>query len=106
MSTSWWQNKGETLILKLYCQPGSRRDAIQGLHGERLKIRLGAPAVDGKANESLRRFLALEFAVARREVTLLNGERSREKRIAVHNPRKKPRWFQDLTGPATTERVS
>lgn len=102
MSAVWWQNEGETLILKLYCQPGAWRDAIEGLHGERLKVRLGAPAIDGKANERLRRFLALEFAVARREVTLLSGERSREKRIGIHSARKKPRWFQDLTGLPTT----
>ncbi|MGH8579442.1 MAG: DUF167 family protein [Gammaproteobacteria bacterium] len=102
MSAVWWQNEGETLILKLYCQPGARRDGIEGLHGERLKVRLGAPAIGGKANDCLRRFLALEFAVARREVTLLSGERSREKQIAVHSPRRKPRWFQDLTDPPTT----
>jgi len=86
MSAVWWQNEGETLILQLYCQPGARRDGIGGLHGERLKVCLGAPAIDGKANECLRRFLALEFAVARREVTLLSKERSREKQIAVHSP--------------------
>lgn len=102
MSRVWWQNEGETLILKLYCQPGARRDEIEGLHGERLKVRVGAPAIDGKANECLRRFIALEFAVARRDVKLLSGERSREKQIAVHGPRKKPRWFKDLTDQPST----
>ncbi len=93
MSRGWWQNEGETLILKLYCQPGARRDEIEGLHGERLKVRAGAPAIDGRANECLRRFLALEFAVAHRDVELLNGERSREKQIAVHGPRKSRAGF-------------
>ncbi len=102
MSRVWWQNKGETLILELYCQPGARRDEIEGLHGERLKVRVGAPAIGGKANECLRRFLALEFAVARRDVKLLSGERSREKQIAVHGPRKKPRWFRDLSDRPST----
>jgi hypothetical protein len=64
-------------------QPGAARTAIAGLHGERLKVRLAARAVDGAANEALVGFLAAAFGVARRDVVILAGERARQKRVAI-----------------------
>ena len=40
-------------MLELHVQPGAKRTEISGLHGERLKIRLAARAVEGAANEAL-----------------------------------------------------
>ena len=56
---------------------------MAGLHGEALKVRLAAPPVEGKANEALVRFLAGRFAVPKRNVTIVSGEHSREKRVEI-----------------------
>jgi len=40
------------LILDLRVQPGAPRCEFAGRHGERIKVRLAARAVDGKANEA------------------------------------------------------
>ena len=86
----WYQWDGEDLILAVHIQPKASRDALDGTYGERLKIRISAPPVDGKANEHLIRFLAGLFDVPRRQVRLLSGESSRAKRIRIQQPRALP----------------
>jgi uncharacterized protein YggU (UPF0235/DUF167 family) len=53
--------------------------------------------VGGKVNHALRRYLADQFGVARPQVELLSGEGSREKRVVIHSPKKKPAWFVALS---------
>jgi uncharacterized protein (TIGR00251 family) len=80
---SWHRAEVGRIVLELHVQPGAARTQVAGLHGERLKIRLAARAVDGRANEELVRFLAETLGVARRDVTIEAGVRSRRKRVAV-----------------------
>ena len=46
-------------------------------------MRLAAPPVDGAANEALIAFLSEALDVPRRDLTLVSGERSRDKRVRV-----------------------
>jgi len=71
------------LILDLHVQPGASRSEFAGRHGERIKIRLAARAVDGKANEALVEFLAGHFGVPRRNVRIVAGLKSRQKRVVI-----------------------
>ena len=64
-------------------QPGAKRSEFAGRHGERIKLRLAAPAVEGKANAALIEFLAEYFDVPRRNVSIVSGVRSRAKRVAI-----------------------
>ncbi|MCU0950751.1 MAG: DUF167 domain-containing protein, partial [Burkholderiaceae bacterium] len=57
--------------LALHVQPGARRTALCGWHGDRLKVAVAAPATDGRANAAVIDLLAQALAVARREVTLV-----------------------------------
>jgi uncharacterized protein (TIGR00251 family) len=59
---------------------------VAGLHGERLKVRIAAPAVDGRANDALERYLAAALGVPRSAVRVVKGARSRDKGIAVDAP--------------------
>jgi uncharacterized protein (TIGR00251 family) len=67
----------------VHAQPGAKRSAVAGLHGERLKVRIAAPAVDGRANDALERYLAEALDVPRAAVRVVKGERSRDKVVAV-----------------------
>lgn len=71
------------MILELHVQPGASRTGFAGKHGERLKVRLQAGAVDGRANEALIAFLAAHFCVPRRNVRILSGLKSRQKRVEI-----------------------
>lgn len=81
---------GEDLVLDCHLQPGAKRAEFAGQHGERLKIRISAPPVDGKANYALIRFLADAFAVSRQQVSLLSGQSSRQKRVLIKRPQQLP----------------
>jgi uncharacterized protein (TIGR00251 family) len=71
------------VILDLHVQPGALRTEFAGKHGERLKVRLQARAVDGKANDGLIEFLAAHFGVPRRNVRIVSGLKSRQKRVQI-----------------------
>jgi uncharacterized protein (TIGR00251 family) len=70
-------------VLELHVQPGAKRTEVAGMHGERIKIRLAAPATEGRANAALIEFLAEEFGVAKRAVRILSGMKSRDKRVVI-----------------------
>jgi uncharacterized protein (TIGR00251 family) len=70
-------------VLELHVQPGASRSEFAGRHGERLKLRLAARAVDGKANEALVEFLAGYYGVPKRSVRIVSGLKSRDKRVVV-----------------------
>lgn len=90
MTYSWYSWKDGDLFLDIHVQPGASRDMLDGIHGERLKIRITAPPVDGRANAHLLRYLAGVFAVPRRQVTLTAGASGRRKRIRIRRPRALP----------------
>jgi uncharacterized protein len=71
------------LILELHVQPGAARSEFAGKHGERIKLRLAARAVDGKANEALIDFLAAHYGVPKRNVQIVAGLKSRQKRVRI-----------------------
>ena len=71
------------MILDLHVQPGAKRSEFAGEHGGRMKLRLAAPAVEGKANEALVEFLADYFGVPKRNVRIAAGLKSRQKRVIV-----------------------
>jgi len=87
----WYQWQGEKLLLNIRVQPRASRDEIVGPHGEEaLKVRITAPPVEGKANAHLIHFLASAFGVPRSQLSLLGGDSSRSKRIAIESPTKLP----------------
>ena len=87
---SWFRWDGEDLVIDCHLQPKASKDEFAGLHGERLKIRLTAPPVEGKANAHLMAFLGKAFGVAKSLVTLESGELNRQKRVRIHAPQKLP----------------
>ncbi|MBB6340377.1 uncharacterized protein (TIGR00251 family) [Pseudomonas fluvialis] len=91
---SYFRWDGEDLILDCHLQPKASSDEFAGLHGERLKIRLTAPPVEGKANAHLLAFLGKAFGVAKSQVSLISGELNRQKRVRIQSPQKLP----DLPG--------
>lgn len=74
---------GGVLTLRLHVQPGARATGWAGRHGEALRLRLAAPAVDGRANAACIQFLAQAAGVPRGAVTIAHGERGREKLVRI-----------------------
>ncbi|NIR29141.1 MAG: YggU family protein [Gammaproteobacteria bacterium] len=91
---AWFRWRGEELALSIRLQPRAARDEVMGAQGDRLKVRVSAPPVEGAANERLMRLLAREFGVPRSRVSLLTGARGRDKRVAVRRPLRHPAWLR------------
>ena len=81
-----------SIILFLYIQPGASKTEVCGNHDGRIKIRLKAPPVEGKANQMLCAFLAETFDVKKSQVVLKSGETSRLKTIEILGAKKMPEW--------------
>jgi uncharacterized protein (TIGR00251 family) len=86
----WCRWDGDDLVLSLRVQPRASRDELAGPHGDRLRVRVTAPPVDGRANAHLLRFLASAFGVPPAGVRLEGGETGRDKVVRVVRPRRFP----------------
>ena len=80
---SWFRCDNEGVLLFLRIVPDARKNEIAGMHGDRLRIRVQSPPVDGKANKALIRFLAKQLAIPARSIEILSGEKGREKQVYV-----------------------
>jgi uncharacterized protein (TIGR00251 family) len=87
---AWYRWEADDLILALLLQPRASRNGFAGAQGERLKVRITAPPVDGAANDHLIAWLAKQFGVPRRQVALLQGDQSRQKRVRIVSPQRLP----------------
>lgn len=77
------QKKDGSLVLSLHVQPGTAKSKIIGMYGERLKIAVSAPPVDGKANQEIEKFLAKKLGCAVRNVAVVVGHNSRQKGVEI-----------------------
>lgn len=75
--------RGEGAVLLLAVVPNARRTGADGLHDGALRVRLAAPPVDGKANDTLLAWLADELHLPRRAVTLTRGASGRRKQVEL-----------------------
>ena len=79
----WLTDTPNGAVLNLRIIPRAHKNAIQGEHGDALKIRLCAPPVDGAANASLVEFLSDTLSLPRARIQLLSGATSRSKRVLL-----------------------
>ena len=81
--TVWLKAVPDGVELAILVQPRASRTKVVGEHDGRLKIALAAPPVDGEANAALIAFLSEQLGVRKNEITLLDGDASRRKRLSV-----------------------
>lgn len=77
--------------LAVWVQPGARKTECAGMHGEYLKIRLRAPAVDNKANNALTLFVAKMLGLRPNQVVIESGHAARRKSLIVYTE-EEPDW--------------
>lgn len=77
-------------MLRCRLQPRASKDEIVGLQGDRLKIRITAPPVDGKANQHLIALVSRWFGTPKSAISLLQGETGRQKTLRIENPTQLP----------------
>ncbi len=63
--------------------PRAAVDRVDGVIDGVLRVRVGAPAVEGAANNALIRLIAEELGVPRSDVRIVAGAASRQKLVVV-----------------------
>ena len=69
--------------VRIRVRPGAGRTAVGGGYGDALVVRVGAPAVDGRATEAALAAVAEAFGVRRQSVQLVTGATSRDKVVEI-----------------------
>jgi uncharacterized protein (TIGR00251 family) len=75
--------KDGAVRFEVHAKPRAKKSRAVGVRGDAVEIALAAPPVDGAANTELIRFVAALLGIPKRSVTLVRGETSREKLLAV-----------------------
>ena len=83
VSRYWWWTVDGGIEIAVRAVPGAKKSAIADIGNDHVRIRLAAPAVEGKANEALVRFVAEWFGVRATSVELVSGEKGRVKRLRI-----------------------
>ncbi len=69
--------------LSLRVIPNAPRSEVVGWLGEALKLKIHAPALEGRANDEVCAFLAETLELPKRSVQLVQGDKSRQKVVSI-----------------------
>ena len=94
----WYTSKANVITLHVYVQPGAKSTEITGLHDGLLKVRLATPAIEGRANEALQKFMARLFHVPNRQVRLIRGDKGKRKTLEIRDSLIDPEHLLLLAG--------
>jgi uncharacterized protein len=86
---TWWTAGDGGIHVSVRVTTGGRVSEVIDSTGDRLRIRVAAPAVEGKANAEVVRFLGDLFGVRKSAVRLVRGDKAREKTL----------WIEGVGGP-------
>lgn len=91
MTFYYWDD--EDLILSVHVQPRASQAGLVGIHGDKLKVKITAAPVEGKANADLCKLFSKWFGVAQSRIILLRGQTSRDKCFRIQSPKKLPNFI-------------
>ena len=80
---SWLRATADGVALDVLVQPRASRAKLGPIHGDRIKVAVTAPPVDGEANAAVIELIAKAFGVSRSAVAVTKGQTSRRKTLAI-----------------------
>ena len=86
----------ECVSFRIKAQPNaSRSEFCEVYGGDAIKIRIKAPAVEGKANKELVKFLSKSFKVAKSDIIFKSGQNSKIKIVIFPLSDKFNEWIEE-----------
>jgi uncharacterized protein (TIGR00251 family) len=70
-------------ILDLYIRPNAQRTKVDGLYGDKIKIRIASSPERGKANKELITLLSGITGVPRNKIKIISGITSNYKKVCI-----------------------
>jgi uncharacterized protein len=80
----YWRDSN--LYLEVHISSRAKKNQIVGRYGDRIKVQIAAPPIEGKANAELIKFFSHYFAVPQNHVQILHGSNSSKKLVVIKNP--------------------
>ncbi len=71
------------ITIDVLVKPRSSRGGIEGVQEGKLKVKISAPPVDGKANEQLTEIISEALGVPKSGIEIIRGRTSRQKTLRV-----------------------
>lgn len=71
------------MIIRVRVIPSAKENDIVGRIGSTIRLKVAAPAIDGKANMELTSFLSEFFEVRPKSIKIVRGEKGREKTVEI-----------------------
>ena len=81
---TWCRDIPHGVRLAVQISAGAKHNQIIGIINNALKIKLNAPAIEGRANKALTRYLASLLNVPQQAIILLRGETNKHKLLEIH----------------------
>ena len=72
-------------FFEIHLCPNAKKDEINGIFNDRIKISITAQPIDGKANSTLIKFLSKHFHIAKNTIEITKGLTSRDKTICINS---------------------
>lgn len=69
------------VVIRLWVQPGAKVSELVGPHGDRMKLKVAAPPIDGRANEEVVEFLSRCLQIPKSRIEIVAGESARGKDV-------------------------
>ena len=85
MKSPCYQITNSVITLKLYIQPGSKKNEVIGLFEGSLKIKLATQPIEGQANLALIKYLSQLLKVPKSKIILKKGDKSRHKIVDIQS---------------------
>jgi uncharacterized protein len=79
----WIKVRRENILISVRVQPGATKDIITGIREGSLSIKLCSPPVEGRANDSLIRFIADRLNISKSSIQIIHGIKNRKKLLEV-----------------------
>ena len=80
---AWIRESSGGVLVSLLIQPRASKNEISGPQGDRLKVRLTAPPVEGAANKMCITFLAKCLGLSKSAFEIVSGQSSRQKQVLI-----------------------
>ncbi len=79
----WLSETPNGVRLSLYVAPRAARSRVAGEYGDRLKLHVAAPPVDGAANKEIVRYLSRLTGVAKSNIRITSGDTGKRKSVEI-----------------------
>jgi len=76
-------NPGESCTIKVWVQPKSSRNQVDGFQDGALRVRVTAAPTEGQANAAVIAILAKTLGVSKSRLEIIRGYSSRDKVVSV-----------------------